>query len=81
MKKQEIQMQGVQIKKKLHDYIDRIEIKRAKKLYQFLEEDIEETEMRISIKQYNEELASSEKEYESGNYKTQKSLEREVKKW
>ena len=48
-------MTTIAIRKKLHEFIDNIEEKKAKAIYTLFEEEIKQGE-RISIEQYNKEI-------------------------
>ena len=73
-------MTTVAIRKKLVDYIKVTDYKKIKALYILLEADIEHGK-RISIEQYNIELAEAEAEYEKGDYITHEEAIKQMKKW
>ena len=42
---------------------------------------VDPSEQRISVKQYNKEIAEAEKQIASGNFTTKEDLEKEMQKW
>lgn len=73
-------MTTIAIRKKLHEFIDNIEEKKAKAIYTLFEEEIKQGE-RISIKQYNKEIDEAEAEFEKGDYITHDAMLKKVKQW
>lgn len=73
-------MTTIAIRKKLHEFIDNIEEKKAKAIYNLFEEEIKQGE-RISIEQYNKEIDEAEAEFEKGDYITQDAMLKKVKQW
>ena len=73
-------MTTIAIRKKLHEFIDNIEEKKAKAIYTLFEEEIKQGE-RISIEQYNKEIDEAEAEFEKGDYITNDAMLRKVKQW
>ena len=73
-------MTTVAIRKKLYQFIDKIEEKKVKAIYTFFEEEIEQGE-RISIEQYNKEINEAETEFANGEYITQEAMLKKVKQW
>ena len=68
------------IRKKLLDYLVIADDKKIKALYTLLEDEIERKSM-VSIEQYNKELAESEAEFAKGNFISNASMKRQMKKW
>lgn len=73
-------MTTIAIRKKLHEFIDNIEEKKAKAIYTLFEEEIKHGE-RISIEQYNKEIEEAEAEFEKGDYITHDAMVKKVKQW
>ena len=73
-------MTTIAIRKKLHEFIDNIEEKKAKAIYTLFEEEIKQGE-RISIEQYNKEIDEAEAEFEKGDYITHDAMLKKVKQW
>ena len=73
-------MTTVAIRKKLHEFIDNIEEKKAKAIYTLFEEEIKQGE-RINIEQYNKEIEEAEAEFEKGEYITHDTMLKKVKQW
>ena len=73
-------MTTIAIRKKLHEFIDNIEEKKAKAIYTLFEEEIKQGE-RISIEQYNKEIDEAEAEFEKGDYITHAAMLKKVKQW
>ena len=73
-------MTTIAIRKKLHEFIENIEEKKAKAIYNLFEEEIKQGE-RISIEQYNKEIDEAEAEFEKGDYITQDAMLKKVKQW
>ena len=74
-------METLEMKEKLHHYIDIAQEDQLQAIYTLLEEKIEIAEGRISLSQYNKELEESEQEYEDGNFITQQEFINEIKQW
>jgi predicted transcriptional regulator len=73
-------MTTIAIRKKLHDFIDSLEEKKAIAIYTLFEDEIEHGK-RISIEQYNIELEEAEAEFEKGDYITHEEAIKQMKKW
>ena len=73
-------MTTIAIRKKLHQFIDNIEEKKAKAIYTLFEKEIKQGD-RISIKQYNKEIDEAEAEFEKGDYISHEALIKKVKQW
>jgi predicted transcriptional regulator len=73
-------MTTIAIRKKLHEFIDNIEEKKAKAIYTLFEEEIKQGD-RISIEQYNKEIDEAEAEFEKGDYITHEAMLKKVKQW
>lgn len=73
-------MTTIAIRKKLHQFIDNIEEKKAKAIYTLFEEEIKQGD-RISIEQYNKEIDEAEAEFEKGDYITHEEMVKKVKQW
>jgi predicted transcriptional regulator len=73
-------MTTIAIRKKLHEFIDKIEEKKAKAIYTLFEEEIKQGE-RIIIEQYNKEIDEAEAEFEKGDYITHDAMLKKVKQW
>ena len=73
-------MTTIAIRKKLHQFIDNIEEKKAKAIYTLFEEEIKQGE-RISIEQYNKEIDEAEAEFEKGDYITQDAMLKKIRQW
>lgn len=74
-------MTAIAMRKKLLSYLEVAEEKKIKAIYALVQNDIEQEEERINIKQYNKELAEAEAEYASGDYVSHLAMKREIKKW
>ncbi|MBX2933675.1 MAG: hypothetical protein KF825_05485 [Ferruginibacter sp.] len=74
-------MTAVAIRKKLVSYLQVADEKKVKAVYALLEDDIEQQEGRINIKQYNKELAEAEAEYAKGDYISNTAMKKKVKQW
>jgi hypothetical protein len=74
-------MRTAQIRQHLHQYIDKAADAQIEAIYTLLEAKVEAVQERISLAQYNEEIAASEQEYEDGNHTTQSEFVREIKQW
>lgn len=73
-------MTTIAIRKKLVDYMKVANEKKVMAMYALLEDDIKHGE-RISIEQYNKELAEAEAEFEKGNYITHEAMLNDIKQW
>lgn len=73
-------MTAIAIRKKLHQFIDKIEEKEVKAIYTLFEEEIKQGE-RISIEQYNKEIDEAEAEFVNGEYITHKAMLKKLKQW
>lgn len=73
-------MTTIAIRKKLHEFIDNIEEKKAKAIYTLFEEEIKQGE-RTSIEQYNKEIDEAETEFEKGDYITNDAMRKKIKQW
>lgn len=76
-------MTAITIKKKLDEYLPLLTIKQQELLLEMVITilKVEPNAKRISVKQYNKELAKAEKSIAKGDYVSQKELEKKVKKW
>ena len=76
-------MTATAIKKELNTYLPLLTDKQQELLLEMVKNilHIEPSNQRISIKQYNKELAAAEKQITKGEFTTQEDLEKEVKKW
>jgi hypothetical protein len=76
-------MTAITIKKKLDEYLPLLTIKQQELLLEMVITilKVEPNTKRISVKQYNKELAKSEKSISKGDFISQKELEKKVKKW
>ena len=73
-------MTTIAIRKKLVNYMKVANDKKVMAMYALWEDDINHGE-RISIDQYNKELAEAEAEFGDGNYITQEALLKKIKQW
>ncbi len=76
----EQRMTAVAIRKKLVSYMQIADEKTVKAIYALLQEDIEQ-EGRISITQYNKELAEAEAEFAQANYISHAAMKKNIKQW
>jgi hypothetical protein len=76
-------MTSVAIKKELDSYLPLLTGKQQALLLDMVKNilHIEPSKQRISLKQYNKELAVAEKQIAKGEYTTQEDLEKEIKTW
>jgi hypothetical protein len=76
-------MTAITIKKKLDEYLPLLTIKQQELLLEMVITilKVEPNAKRISVKQYNKELAKAEKSISKGEFVTQKELEKKAKKW
>lgn len=71
------------IKKQIDNYLPLLTIQQQELLLQMAKSllHVETKEQRISVKQYNKELAVAEKQIAQGKYTSQADLEKESEKW
>jgi hypothetical protein len=76
-------MTSVAIKKELNNYIPLLTNKQQALLLEMVKNilQVDNSEKRISVKQYNKEIAEAEKQIATGKYTTQADLEKESAKW
>jgi len=76
-------MTSVAIKKQLNNYIPLLTNKQQALLLEMVKNilQVDNSEKRISVKQYNKEIAEAEKQIAAGKYTTQADLEKESAKW
>ncbi len=76
-------MTSVAIKKQLNNYIPLLTNKQQALLLEMVKNilQLDNSEKRISVKQYNKEIAEAEKQIATGKYTTQADLEKESAKW
>ena len=76
-------MTSVAIKKQLNNYIPLLTNKQQALLLEMVKNilQVDNSEKRISVKQYNKEIAEAEKQIATGKYTTQADLEKESAKW
>lgn len=76
-------MTSITIKKKLDEYLPLLTVKQQELLLEMVITilKVEPNAKRISLKQYNKEIAKAEKSIEKGNFISQKDLEKKSKKW
>lgn len=76
-------MTSVAIKKQLNNYIPLLTNKQQALLLEMVKNilQVDNSEKRISVKQYNKEIAEAEKQILAGNFTTQSDLEKESDKW
>jgi hypothetical protein len=76
-------MKGATIKKELNSYLPLLTEKQQELLLDMAKSilHVDTASQRISIKQYNKEIAESEKQIANGRFTTQEDLEKEVKGW
>lgn len=68
------------IRKKLHEFIEKIEERKARAIYTLFEEEIKQGQQ-ISIEQYNKEIDKAETEFENGEYITHEAMVKKIKQW
>jgi hypothetical protein len=73
-------MSIVEMKEKLHHYIETAKVEQVKAIYTILEDKLITPSERISIEQYNLELDEAEANIEAGSYYTQKQVKELIKK-
>jgi hypothetical protein len=76
-------MTSIAIKKELDSYLPLLTDKQQALLLDMVKSilHVEPSNQRISIKQYNKEIAAAEKQIAKGKFTTQQDLEKEVKGW
>jgi hypothetical protein len=76
-------MKGASIKKELINYLPFLTEKQQELLLDMAKSilHVDPSNQRISVKQYNKEIAQAEKQIANGAYTTQEDLEKEVKGW
>jgi hypothetical protein len=76
-------MKNTAIKKELNTYLPLLTAKQQELLLDMAKNilHVDTSSQRISVKQYNKEIAKAEKQIADGEYTTQEDLEKEVKGW
>ena len=76
-------MTSVAIKKQLNNYIPLLTNKQQALLLEMVKNilQVDNAEKRISVKQYNKEIAEAEKQILAGKYTNQSDFEKESDKW
>ena len=76
-------MTSVAVKKQLNNYIPLLTAKQQALLLEMVKNilQVDNSEKRISVRQYNKELAEAEKQIVAGKYITQSDLVKESEKW
>lgn len=76
-------MKGTAIKKELNSYLPLLTEKQQELLLDMAKSilHVETSSQRISVQQYNKEIADAEKQIADGAFTTQEDLEKEVKGW
>lgn len=76
-------MTSLAVKKQLNNYIPLLTNKQQALLLEMVKSilHVDDSEQRISIKQYNKELAEAEKQIKAGKYISQADLEKESATW
>lgn len=76
-------MTSVAIKKQLTTYLPLLTVKQQELVLEMVKNilHIDNSEQRISVKQYNKELLESEQQIKKGKYITQSNLEKESDLW
>ena len=76
-------MTAAAIKKQLDNYLPLLTVQQQELLLQMAKSllHVETKEQRITVKQYNKELAIAEKQITEGKYTAQSDLEKESEKW
>lgn len=71
------------IKKQINDYLPLLTVQQQELLLQMVKNilHVEPNSKRISLKQYNKELAKSEQSIAKGKFLSQKELEKLTEKW
>lgn len=76
-------MKAAAIKKELNSYLPLLSEQQQGLLLDMVKNilNIDTSNQRISVKQYNKEIAKAEKQIIKGEYTSQQDLEKEIKKW
>ena len=76
-------MNSATVKKELNNYLPLLTVKQQELLLEMVKNilHIDNSNQRISIKQYNKEISNAEKQIVKGNFITQSDLEKESDKW
>ena len=76
-------MTSIAIKKELDNYLPLLTNEQQALLLDMVKNilHVEPSKQRISLKQYNKEIAAAEKQIAKGEFTTQEDLEKEVKAW
>ena len=76
-------MTSVAVKKQLNNYIPLLTAKQQALLLEMVKNilQVDNSEKRISVRQYNKELAEAEKQIVAGKFITQSDLVKESEKW
>lgn len=76
-------MTSAAIKKELNSYLPLLTDKQQTLLLDMVKSilHVEPSKQRISLKQYNKEIAAAEDQITKGAYTTQEDLEKEIKAW
>lgn len=76
-------MTTLALKKELNTYLPLLTNKQQELLLEMVKSilHVEPSDQRISIKQYNKEIALAEKQIAIGEFTAQEALEKEAKKW
>lgn len=76
-------MTSLAVKKQLNNYIPLLTNKQQALLLEMVKNilHVDDSEQRISIKQYNKELAEAERQIKAGKYTSQADLEKESATW
>jgi hypothetical protein len=76
-------MTSIALKKELNSYLPLLTQKQQALLLDMVKNilQVEPSNQRISLKQYNKEIAEAEKQIAKGRFTTQEDLEKEVKGW
>jgi hypothetical protein len=76
-------MKDTAIKKELDTYLPLLTVKQQELLLEMVKNilHVDTSSQRITVRQYNKEIAQSEKQIANGAYTTQEDLEKEVKGW
>lgn len=76
-------MTATAIKKQIDNYLPLLTIQQQELLLQMAKSllHVETKEQRISVKQYNKELALAEKQIAQGKFTSQADIEKESEKW
>jgi hypothetical protein len=74
-------MSTIEIRKKVHEFIDESDDNIINAVYALLKAYHNESAPNVSIEQYNKELNEAEARIDKGEFITQEELEKEIKKW